>query len=468
MISIELSDVQGLIVKGYGRMHNSRYVMLHVTNAAATKAWIHSISPLITDATHLVTTNCLNIAFTSKGLSAIEMSGENIQNFSREFSEGMYTPHRQRLLGDYDGSQPGKWNWGGPDNEELHILLLIFGATEELTTTYYEKLKLQFSAAGLRELGILDGQTLPENKEHFGFRDGIAQPIIEGTGRTGHTFNTVATGEFIMGYKNEYGVFPDTPIITNAQGNMNLLPADVSGTGHKDIGRNGSYMVVRQMQQDVEAFWKFMNEKTKSEDGKLNTEESIRLASKMMGRWPSGTPLVSHPDKDPGILTDDDSFEYADDKEGMKCPFGAHIRRINPRDTFEENGSKESLILTKRHRILRRGRLYGTPFEGSPENFKPDGEVGLLFLCFNADIGKQFEFLSYTWGNYPNVKELYADPDPIIGVREIPMEGYEQNFTIQGKPASQCISGLQRFITIKGGAYFFFPSKTVIRYLATI
>ena len=280
MISIELEDIQGLIVKGYGRMHNSRYVMLQITNALLAKAWIHSISAGITNATHFVSTNCLNIAFTSKGLSAIGLSEENIQNFSLEFREGIDTPHRQRLLGDYGKSEPKNWNWGGPEKEDLHILLLIFGATEQLTREYYEKLKQQFPSAGLSELGILDGQSLPENKEHFGFRDGFAQPVIEGAGRAGHTFNTVASGEFILGYKNEYDVFPDSPIITESQGNMNMLAADASGTGYKDIGRNGSYMVLRQMEQDVAAFWTFMNEKTKNEDGSLNSEEVCALLQK--------------------------------------------------------------------------------------------------------------------------------------------------------------------------------------------
>ena len=101
-------------------------------------------------------------------------------------------------------------------------------------------------------------------------------------------------------------------------------------------------------------------------------------------------------------------------------------------------------------------------------NTKTNGEVGLLFMCFNADISRQFEFVQYTWANYPKFKQLYNDPDPLIGVREIPCHGQEQNFTIQDEPVSQSITGLQRFTHVKGGAYFFFPSVTTIKYLATI
>lgn len=272
-----------------------------------------------------------------------------------------------------------------------------------------------------------------------------------------------------MGYRNEYEVFPDTPVIASPQGDMNLLPGDAGGTGLKDLGRNGTYLVFRQIKEDVEAFWTFMNEKTKRSDGEFDYEESIKLASKMIGRWPSGAPLVKFPDKDPGVLSDDNDYDYSSvDPQGLKCPFGAHIRRTNPRDSFEDNGPKESLRLSRRHRIMRRGKLYGDPHAGSPTNLKPNGEVGLLFMCFNADISRQYEFVQYTWANYPKFRELYNDPDPIIGVKEEVSKDMEQNFTIQATPVSKCITGLQRFTQTKGGAYFFFPSVTSIRYLTTL
>lgn len=468
MTGIELQDIQGLIVRGYKNQPCARYVMLHVIDATAAKGWLHKMSELITDAFHRPKQHCMNLAFTPAGLEAIGLSKNNLKNFSREFREGMTTPHRQRLLGDFENSSPDNWAWGGPKNEAVHLLLLLFSDTTESVNAYYDLLKQDFVSSGLKESGTLDSKVLPQNKEHFGFRDGISQPVIAGSGVTGHPFNTVAAGEFILGYKNEYDVFPDTALLADEQGELNLLPADAAGTGKKDLGRNGSYMVIRQIQQDVNAFWSFCNEKTKNEDGSLNTEESIKLASKMFGRWPSGNPLTKHPHKDPGDLTDDDNFEYANDRDGLKCPFGAHIRRINPRDHFEDNNAEKSLQLSKRHRVVRRGKLYGTPFEGSPMNHQPEEEVGLMFVCFNSDISRQFEFLSYTWSNYPNIKQLYNDPDPLGGVRETPISNYEQNFTIQQEPVSKVITGLPRFVRIRGGAYFFFPSVTALRYLATL
>lgn len=472
--TIDLEDIQGYLIHGYKRMLFSRNVLLQVTDPALAKQWIHDICSSITIGIHHPTADpaietCLNLAFTSEGLAAIGLDEENLQNFTREFREGMTTPHRQRLLGDSFSSAPENWQWGGPGNKPVHVLLILFAANKAHLIQYADDTQRSYINMGLKEITVLDGQQLEANREHFGFRDGIGQPVIAGSGRKGAKDDIIATGEFIMGYKNEYGVFPDTPLIEKAQGNINLLQGDAGGSGKKDLGRNGSYLVFRQIQQDVEAFWTFMNDKTKTVDGKIDVEASTRLASKMIGRWPSGAPLVKFPDKDPGVLSDDNDFNFASvDSDGVRCPFGSHIRRTNPRDSFEDDGPVESLRLTKRHRILRRSKLYGDPHFGSPLNTRPEGEVGLLFMCFNADISRQYEFVQYTWAGYPKFKQLYNDPDPIIGTKEVLGEGQEQNFTIQQIPVSQSIEGLLRFVRVRGGAYFFFPSLTAIRYLATI
>jgi len=489
MNTLELDDIQGYIIRGYAKMQYSRFVLLQIEDAGKAKPWLNELAGSVTTATHIPNKNdlpatCLNIAFTAPGLSALGMERKNVQTFNPEFVEGMITPHRRRILGDIDSNAPEEWNWGGPPKKDSpHIMLMVFGANKKICLDYYEKLKNEYSTRGIKELIQLDGQTLPKNKEHFGFRDGISQPIIKGSGRTGTENNMINAGEFILGYKNEYNVYPDSPLIAKEQGDMNLLAADAEGSGKKDLGRNSSYLVVRQMEQDVKKFWEFMNDQTKNEDGSLNKEESIKLAAKMMGRWPSGAPITKFPDKDPGGDSDDDDFGYAvHDKDGLKCPLGSHLRRCNPRDSFEDREMKVSVTLTKKHRIMRRARLYGEPYVGSPSDTTPKGEVGLLFNCFNADISRQFELIQYTWANSGKVKNLYNDPDPIIGVREIPHDGLPQNLTIQGCPVNKTIPLYkiikdqhkketfigQQFVKIKGGAYFFFPSITAIRYLASL
>ncbi len=469
MQQLELSEIQGFLVRDYKEMSYSKYFLLQIADVNKAKIFIKATAKKITTVTNEIKDSYLNIGFTSAGLEALELAQNNIRSFIREFREGMVTPHRQRLLGDYNSNSPENWNWGGPNNEVIHIILMIFDRDEEKINTHFKHMREEFEQHGLKEIFILDGETFPEGREHFGFRESIAQPAIIGTGVNGIRNDNIEPGEFIMGYKNEYNVYPDTPLIKESQGNVQMLFDDAGGTGYKDLGRNGTYFVLRQLKEDVNGFWNFLNEKSKNEDGTLNAEASTKLAAKMMGRWPGGAPLVKFPDKDPGIISDDNDFNYMDtDKLGLKCPFGSHIRRTNPRDNFEETGPLESLRLTKKHRIMRRVRSYGEMFTGSATHHTPDNEVGILFGCFNADISRQFEFIQYTWANYPKFKQLYADPDPFIGVRENLDNGIEQKFTIPQEIANKYITGLKSFVTVKGGAYFFFPSVTVVDYLSTI
>ncbi|MGE5106421.1 MAG: Dyp-type peroxidase, partial [Sphingobacteriales bacterium] len=402
MEQLELKDIQGFLIREYKEMANSKYFLLQVTNATAAKEFLESVADSITHVESTATDYYLNIGFTSTGLRTLGLKETNLESFTREFREGMVTPHRQRLLGDYDSSDPSNWKWGGPSTDRIDIIVMLFGKDESITNNQAIQLKQKFSSSELKEIHQLDGKTLPNDKEHFGFRDGISQPAIIGSGITGINNDNIKAGEFLMGYENEYHIYPDTALLLEKQGKTDMLTDDAEGSGYKDLGRNGTYFVLRQLKEDVDGFWNFLNEKTKKEDGSLNPDESTKLAAKMMGRWPSGAPLVKHPDKDPGGTSDDNDFNYIeDDKLGLKCPFGAHIRRTNPRDNFEETGPVESLKLTRRHRIIRRVRSYGENFTGSATNHTPTGEVGLLFGCFNADISRQFEFIQYTWANYP-------------------------------------------------------------------
>ena len=479
MHTIELEDVQGYIVRGYGNMEFSRFSLLKINDHKRAKTWINSICDTLTNASILnkdeLPSTCLNLAFAKDGLTTLGLKPANLNSFSPPFKEGMVTEHRKHLLGDIDSSDPEHWSWGGTDNYPVEIILMTFGKDKDTCLKFYEELKIGFETHGLELLKNLDGLTLKDDKEHFGFRDGIGQPIIKGSGRTGPDYNCVNAGEFILGYKNNYEVFPDSPAIVEEQGNQNLLPPSSARPGFRDLGKNGSYLIIRQMEQDVDGFWGFMNDNSaKNDDGSINEAASTKLAAQFVGRWPSGAPLSKFPDEDPGGASDDNDFLYKkDDPTGAKCPFGSHLRRMNPRDTFEDYKPKMSLILSNRHRLIRRARLYGDPIIGSPTNHSPKGDVGLYFNCFSGDISRQFEFLQYTWSNYPKIKQLYNDPDPIIGVVEKPTDNKNSNtngqqFTIQGEPFNKTINNLKRNITIKGGAYFFFPSITSIRYLCSL
>ena len=479
MKTVDKQDIQGFILRGYGHLKDTRYYLLHVGNAELGKKWLDTICNDITDGQHRPVKTGLNIAFAHAGLKALGMNEENLRAFSREFREGMDTEHRNRLLGDEGTSGPKNWIFGGnaenaqdpkTGDENIHIMLMAFAENEAVLAEFSTELEAAFTQHELTIVMPLDGKLLEDNKIHIGFRDGISQPIIKGTEKTGPESNMVATGEFLMGYENEYGVYPDTPFIYKEQGDVSLLPLDNGGSGHRDLGHNGSYLVYRKMEEKVDVFWEFMNENTKSKDGALDEDASIKLASQMIGRWPNGSPLVKFPDAMPDTgMTDDDDFGYhATDQNAQKCPFGSHMRRNNPRDSFEGNSAKMSLKLTNKHRIIRRGRSYGEPLVSTPTNHKPSSEIGLHFMCFNADIAGQFEFIQHTWANFPRFEQLYNDPDPITGVRDIEGENVIQNFTIQADPINKCVKDLKQFVTVKGGVYLFFPSISAIKYISTI
>ena len=466
-MQLELSEIQAYLVNDYTDMACSKYYLLQVINTANAKKFIANMAGAVTPIEAGLRDTRLHFGFTSSGLKAIGLTEKNLNSFTREFREGMVTPHRQRLLADFDNSDPDRWQWGGPHNDRVDIIFMVFGKDATTADNYFDSLSEKIGSA-FKIVHVLKGNSLPNNREPFGFRDGISQPAIIGSGITSGNNNDIKAGEFLMGYRNEYDIYPDTALLHEPQGDASLLKDDEGSSGLKDIGRNGTYFVLRQLEQNVDGFWNFLKEKTK-DSGVDNKEESIKLAAKMMGRWPSGAALVNHPDKDPGGDNTDNDFNYSkDDELGHKCPIGAHIRRVNPRDHFEETGPAGSLKLTRRHRLIRRIRSYGEPFVSSPDNHKPTGEIGLLFGCFNADISRQFEFIQYTWANYPKFKRLYADPDPFVGVRDNPLPGQEQNFTIPTETVNKTITGLQNFVNVKGGAYFFFPSISALKFLGTI
>jgi deferrochelatase/peroxidase EfeB len=173
-------------------------------------------------------------------------------------------------------------------------------------------------------------------------------------------------------------------------------------------------------------------------------------------------------------LCDDNAFLFhqSGDADGFKCPIGSHIRRTNPRDSLEPMpGSARSIEVGKRHRILRRGRPYGAPAAGSMNvaEIAAAGETawerGLHFICFNTHIGRQFEFIQHSWVNNAKFDGLYEDDDPIVGSRGA--SGAPGGvFTIQGEPVRTRVTGMPRFVHVRGGGYFFMPGLRALRFLA--
>ncbi len=485
-ITLELGDIQGVITQGYGKFPNSRYLLLEIKDVDATKKWLSSIADTIVDSEWKELGDyAANVSFTFLGLKKLGLNQETCDLFSREFKEGIATDHRQRLLGDRGKSSPEHWKWGGNNGEKhfnknpiIHIIWTLFGLNEEHINKLYEEHAKEIEAGGMIIHNKLDGLTLKDRKEHFGFRDGISQPIIKGSGMKEAEHNTVNAGEFLFGYINGYEEIPLSPTMPKELDPKDILPSLDSKNpgGPKDFGKNGTYMVYRQLSQDVVGFWEYMDQQADGDE-----EKRIRLASKMVGRWPSGAPLAKYPDKDPmkapdSKVSNDDDFGYAaEDAMGDKCPFGSHLRRNNPRDAMPNTSdAKTSRDIVNRHRMIRRGRAYGKPIVDtmhSSDILKSPAagqDMGLHFVCFNTNIARQFEFVQHTWVNDPKFHGLYNDPDPVMGEPDPELKGKKASFTIQQAPVREEVRDIPRFVEVIGGEYFFTPGIRAIKYLASL
>ncbi len=465
---LALGNIQGIILKGYGHMPEARYLMFQVEAARPElRAWLAGL-PLTSAAAGSREQNppepLLNVAFSHSGLLAIGLGPDLCARFSTPFVHGSHDPYRARVNGDLGQSDPHRWQWGSAERP-VHVLLLVYAKSTASLAEFVRQYTAEAEAVGLRLVQSLEGTTLTDRKEHFGFRDGIAQPIIEGSGRAEREGNTIAAGEILLGHKDGYG---------------NVSHSPLSSCGFA-FGYDGSYLVFRQLEQDVAAFWRYCA-------GNGGAGPAIQIASKMVGRWPSGASLVRHPEMDPADarFIDEDDFSYLgndqdNDRYGARCPFGAHIRRTNPRDWLLGENPDESLRLSNLHRVVRRGRPYGSPLVKSMvpaalidaahrnDDEAPTGR-GLQFLCFNANIERQYEFIQQQWCNNPKFAGLNSDPDPLLGQqRSATALGTDPvSFVLQSDVKTGLLprsTAMQNFVHVVGSTYFFMPSLSAVKLL---
>lgn len=454
-------NIQGMLIYGYKYLPYANYLFLKIQNKEEFKNWLKANK--FQHGASSPKEECMNIAFTANGLTTLGMDVSQENGFSKAFIEGMDTNHRNRILGDFDLNDSENWEWGNKENTDLHAVLGIFAKDQNTLDLLYNKLTHQFTNHAIEEISNkIESKALTNAKEHFGFRDGISQPVMRGLGWKALENEFVNPGEFVLGYENEYNKLPLSPQLTK---------------DNFDFGTDGSYMVFRQLEQNVPLFWETVcGHFGGLEKGK---KEGIELASKMVGRWPNGNPLnYKQNEVVPEEKMNDFGF-YEKDREGTKCPFGSHIRRTNPRDSSSISGKAEDLkdnaIAMNKHRILRRGRVYGPPVA---ENMDLDGILlnlegakdqsrGLNFICFNTDINRQFEFVQQTWINNKKFHGLYNEVDPIVGVlKETGGKMTTTEYTIPATPVRKRVKNIPPFVKVRGGSYFFLPSLDAIKYLA--
>jgi Dyp-type peroxidase family len=490
MTDVDFNDVQGLLRFGYGKMTQASYALLRVRDAAAARAWLRAAPVTSALTMDPPPPTALQVAFTGRGLSELGVPSSVIAGFSPEFITGMTEESRTRRLGDVGSNAPAQWSWGY-DSDLPHLVVMFFAEPPGLTTFIQGATGPNWSRA-FEEMRWLKTADL-DGVEPFGFTDGISQPRIDWERQRDPTrpqidySNAVALGEFLLGYPNEYNKYTDRPLLDPDAASADLLPAE-DAPEKKDLARNGSYLVMREMEQDVRAFWQFVSQETG------NGDAAAKLAATMVGRTRAGDPLVPIQEEPiPGISPDEarqNRFTYEGDPSGSACPFGAHIRRANPRNPdfpgrpaslikrvitmlgFGPKGFRDDLMSPVRfHRILRRGREYGPgllPEDALSPALPNEPARGLHFICLNANISRQFEFLQNAWIVNPKFSGMTGESDPLLGTRtELPGCPVTADFNQprDGRVRKR-VDGLPQFVMVRGGAYFFLPSLRALRYFA--
>lgn len=535
---LDLADIQGNIVLPYGRYGFpwTRHLLFHFAEAAAGRRFLAALHPLLTSAQRwqqdasdstpgtVPRPQCtLNLGLSFAGLRALHLPTRTLDGMPEEFVDGMAA--RAHILGDFGPSARPHWDpvWHQEDGgTQIHLWVSIAaralpdGSPEPALAQRTDWVLAQAAAAGrvhllaghrgseprwqdscARMVALPDGSRAPTASEHFGFTDGISDPVFEGQypaaeladevvggGRidpVAQGWQPLAAGEFLLGHPCEAQELPEA-------------------AEPWSFTRNGTFMALRKLHQNVASFDRSLDALASSyqQSAGLASAQAARatLMAKMAGRWPSGIPLMAAASHEAAealaarfadvpaiqrklraqrtpeerahlrdyerLLSD---FRYAGDRSGAVCPLTAHVRRSNPRDGLDpkagQPGHRADSSLSNRRRILRRGLPYGD------STVRDDaGEHGVLFMALCSSLFRQFEFIQQQWIQYGSVFGAGNDTDPLIGNR-----GPHQHFTIPTDPAGDGVpflcSGLPQFVETRGGEYFFLPSLSAVRQMAS-
>jgi deferrochelatase/peroxidase EfeB len=514
---LETRQIQSLVFGGLGFMPHGTCLLYDLPeDEAAARAFMAALYPRTAfgDGRKLRRDAVLTVALGARALERLGLPPECVGGFPPAFLEGMGTDERARILGDTGEDAPENWRWGRKASD---VALLVYGVSEDAIAALESEVAAAAAASGMAEPYRIP--LVPAKKpaiEPFGFVDGVSQPVIRGTdqaNRTNDPIHLVQPGEFIIGYPDDRGNLPPEPELSPLADPGNLLPIADRGRAFgtaiveapRAIGRNGTFLVVRQLEQDVEAFDAYCVAQAAKLAARLPEPFEVDadfVAAKLIGRWKDGSSLVRNPyypygrererkaerdaareaapldppqpehsspletarpesappsgapipaPTEPSSRQDNDFLYGTEDPQALRCPIGSHIRRGNPRDTLMP-GSMEQVSISNRHRIRRVGRLY------EPE---PGGKPGLLFLCLNGDIERQFEFVQQTWLANPGFQGLTGQPDPLINDSAKGSTGY----LIPTGDGPARLDPPPRFIRTLGGGYFFMPGRSVLAFL---
>jgi Dyp-type peroxidase family len=484
-------DVQGNLA-GFNKDHQ-RLVFVTFPDAATGRLFLGALHPELTSAKDVLGFNYLyktqiilkgespialastdvNVILSFAGLAIL--NAEGLAFFPEEFQAGMSA--RAAVNGDIDDSDPKNWLSPFTAEETVHAIVILAGDRPEMLNERTEQVLGIIQASGVVAIGTpQDGNVRPRDQrghEHFGFKDGISQPSIKGLTRSSKGRSEIATGEFLIGYADQDGHISGRAKAPVNDGSPSYPPVTPPPPTQSmpAWARNGSFVVYRRLQQNVQGFHGFLEVQASTVE-----LDAGQLGAKLVGRWPSGAPLEhvigEHTDVDPSqadpsiadptVLHDDhiNDFEYQEhDSDGHLMPRAAHIRKSYPRDE-EPPGDAEG----DRHRILRRGIPYGPELSVQEPPYPGSGQVpdtqdrGLLFVCYQSSIERGFEFIQSRWVNDPDFPQADDGTDPIISQNQS-----SPSIVI---PPGNAHLGLVRWVTTTGGGYFFAPSISAVQLLA--
>jgi Dyp-type peroxidase family len=439
-VDLELDDIQSGALHERPSPYIGAYLLLRIDDRSAGRELVRRLLPLVDsgqpspDPEHDA---WITVAFTYQGLEALGVPQGSLDSFAPQFREGMAA--RAADLGDIGESSPANWEapLGTPD---VHVAIAALSPDRAgLDAVLEQAQRAHDDLPGVELIWQQDCYQLPTGRTSFGFKDGIGQPAVEGSGvpPTNPRERPLKAGEIILGYPDETGELPPMPV------------PDV-------LGRNGTYVVFRKLHTKVAAFRQYLRARAASR------EDEALLGAKMVGRWQSGAPLIISPEKDDPDLGGDparnNDFLYGEDPRGFRCPVGAHARRANPRDALEDEGS----IDVRLHRMIRRGTSYGPML---PDGVLEDDGVdrGIIFVFAGAHLGRQFEFVKTQWLNDGIFIGAPSEKDPLIGAND-----GKGTFTIPHRPIRRRLTDVPPFVITRGGEYCFAPGLRALRWLADL
>ncbi len=445
----DLSDVQAAVLRPRPAPYRGQYILLRVGDAEQGREMVRRLIPQVAPADtwwQPTLPGWLGVAFTYSGLKALGLPQASLDSFPLEFQQGMAA--RADVLHDAGRNAPEHWEppFGSPD---VHVALAFYAKDDR-------DLHQMLALAGESHLDLpqveviyrLSFSELPGGRNPFGFRDGLHNPTIEGQGlapespqaasgpASNYQEKPLKNGEILLGYADELGVTAQSPV-------------------PEDLRRNGTFIAFRKFYADVARFRQYLRKNSGSPD-----EEEL-LAAKMVGRWRSGAPLVLAPEADNPALGMDqvanNAFGYSEDKRGLRCPMGAHLRRANPRDSLDDDAVDVNL-----HKFIRRGTNFGDPL---PEGVLEDdgADRGGVFLFIGAHLDRQFEFVQSQWLSNGDFIGEGQEQDPILGNAE-----REGTFTIPKQPLRRRLQSLPQFVTVRGGEYCFMPGIGALQWIADV